>query len=173
MKNNMIEGVRLSPQQKRLWKLQQHTGAQPYRAQCVIRLEGSLRSDALCSVLQAIVARHEILRTGFCCLPGMDIPLQVITEEPLLTYLEEVFSDEAMVDQASYIEALRRRESAINWDFERGPLARFCLIKLSAQTHILISSMPALCGDSWTLQNLAREIRQGYEDMVEGRETAG
>ena len=59
----MIEGFRLSPQQRRLWFLQQDQSA--YRAQCEIAIDGPVEVERLTRVVQEIVDRHEILRTTF------------------------------------------------------------------------------------------------------------
>ena len=85
MKNEVIEGYRLSPQQKHLWSLQQFDSTQPYRVQCAILIQGNLDPKRLELALQNVVNRHEIIRTTFRCLPGMTIPLQVITDSSTLS----------------------------------------------------------------------------------------
>jgi hypothetical protein len=44
MQELSIEGFRLSPQQKRLWLLQQAGYSQPYRVQCAVLIEGNLNT---------------------------------------------------------------------------------------------------------------------------------
>src|SRR3982750_1322868 len=78
MSNEIIEGYRLSPQQERVWLLQQGTQDTPYRALCVIQISGTLRPDVLKEALAFVVSRPEILRTTFHLLPGMSIPVQAI-----------------------------------------------------------------------------------------------
>ena len=75
----MIEGFRLSPQQRRLWFLQQDQSA--YRAQCEIAIDGPVEVERLTRVVQEIVDRHEILRTTFQRQPGVRTPVQVIGDE--------------------------------------------------------------------------------------------
>ncbi|HEY9300096.1 MAG TPA: condensation domain-containing protein, partial [Phormidium sp.] len=58
-----ITGFRLSPQQKYLWSLLQESPA--YRAQCSLLIEGNLNQKTLKEALQAVINRHEILRTTF------------------------------------------------------------------------------------------------------------
>ena len=76
----MTEGFRLSPQQRHLWSLQQTDHAHAYRAQCTVRIEGPLDLQALEAALRGVFARHEIFRTTVACLPGTNIPGQVISE---------------------------------------------------------------------------------------------
>ena len=83
MQREVIEGFRLSPQQKHLWLLQQESLA--YRAQCAVLLEGTLHPENLQKALSKIVERHEILRTTYRCLPGMAVPLQVAVSYTHLT----------------------------------------------------------------------------------------
>ncbi len=76
MQNLILEGFRLSPQQKHLWSLQPNSSA--YRAQCAILLEGKLQIEILKQAVQQVINRHEILRTRFIRRPGIVIPMQVI-----------------------------------------------------------------------------------------------
>ena len=65
MMQERIEGFRLSPQQRRLWKLQQADGAGPFYTRCAVRIDGELDEERLRAALGRAVVRHEILRTGF------------------------------------------------------------------------------------------------------------
>jgi len=84
MQEEIIEGVRLSPQQKHVWSLQQADRNESYRACCAILIEGDLRREILNSALESVVARLEVLRTVFQRLPGMTAPIQVVTESEVL-----------------------------------------------------------------------------------------
>ena len=79
MHKEVIEGYELSPQQRRLWRLQQ--GSTDFVAQCVVAIEGDIMMGLLREALNKLTERHEILRTTFDCLPGMDDPIQVIRDE--------------------------------------------------------------------------------------------
>ena len=71
-----LKGSHLSFQQVRQWSLQGES--QGYRAQCTILLEGELDRDRLQMAVQEVVSRHEILRTVFRFVPGMEVPVQVV-----------------------------------------------------------------------------------------------
>ncbi|MEM9157380.1 MAG: condensation domain-containing protein, partial [Cyanobacteria bacterium P01_F01_bin.33] len=75
-----IQGFRLSPQQKQLWLQQAGGDARAYAAIASVRANGIPDVQKLEVALQQLVERHEILRTTFQALPGMEIPLQVVQE---------------------------------------------------------------------------------------------
>src|SRR5512141_446944 len=81
MHMDLIEGFRLSPQQRHLWSLQQAGDELPYRAQCAVLIEGSLNRQALRAALRDVADRYEILRTTFACPQGMTIPLQRVNDK--------------------------------------------------------------------------------------------
>src|ERR1041385_5507963 len=78
MSKEIIEGYRLSPQQKHLWLL----GQSERSATCAVRIDGDLNVDLLRRAIEQAVERVEILRTTFKLLPGMTIPGQVISGRP-------------------------------------------------------------------------------------------
>src|SRR5689334_14353177 len=79
MQNVGIEGFQLSPQQRRLWKLTREPGGESaYAARAVVHIRGAVDTAVLSSVLDALAARHEILRTTFEAPPELTAPLQVI-----------------------------------------------------------------------------------------------
>ena len=77
MQRDLIEGFKVSPQQKRLWL---QSFQQSSVAQCVVELNGDLQTEVLQEALRRVLEQHEILRTTFHTLRGMEVPLQVILE---------------------------------------------------------------------------------------------
>src|ERR1700749_4469196 len=116
MHNEMIEGFRLSPQQQRLWTLQQHSDS--FRAQCAVLVEGALKRDVLVEALRRVVMRHEILRTDFRMMPGVDLPWQIIGEEASVSLREIECHDTG--DLRQQLEACLREESSQTFDAEQG-----------------------------------------------------
>jgi len=168
MQQAVINGFRLSPQQGRLWLLQQDSLA--YRAQCALLLEGCLRPEVLREALQRVIHRHEILRTTFRSLPGMTIPVQVIADNAPPSWRDVNLRDLSSQEQEAQIATLFREERRRPFDFEQGPLLRLSLLALSADKHILLISLPALCADGWTLKNFVQEIVQSYGACSKGEE---
>ena len=157
----IINGFRLSPQQERLWLLQQETPA--YRAQCAILLEGSLKTEVLKETIHRVIRRYEVLRTTFHSLPGMKTPVQVIADNSAPAWQVRDLSDRSPQDQAAEIEDLFRKDRSCPVDFGQGPLLRASLLTLSADKQVLFLSSPSMCADARTLQNLVHEISQSYD----------
>ncbi|HXQ70500.1 MAG TPA: amino acid adenylation domain-containing protein [Pyrinomonadaceae bacterium] len=132
----VIEGFRLSPQQRRLWKLQQATshGASAFVSQLVLLLEGELRPEVLRDALEKVCTRHESLRTVFRRLPGVAMPVQVVQDQTLISW------------------------QATDLDYENGPLMHAMLTTLAPDRYLFSITMPALCADRRTLSNFASEL---------------
>ncbi len=147
MQREITSGFRLSPQQTHLWTLQHERTEMPERAHCLITIEGELNVKVLRRGVEVVAQRHDALRLTFQRLPGMTIPLQVLSES------KDVWS--AAKDLATLDGTLHASLTA-----------------LSPAKHQLLLSVPALCADERSLQNLAREIGIAYETYLEGRESA-
>jgi hypothetical protein len=170
MQSLSIEGFRLSPQQKRLWLLQQAGHSQPYRAQCAVLIEGNLNTDTLESAIQKVVERHEILRTNFQDLPGMNLPLQVIADNSLLAIRHHNIRDLSPEEQEAKIEVLFHEASQLAFDFECGSVLDVSLVILSPDKHLLLACLPAMNADLVTLRNLVGEISRSYAASLHNQE---
>jgi hypothetical protein len=157
-----VEGYQLSLQQKHLWLQQQKLNTLPFRTQCVVQITGILELTALQTALHNVTARYEIFRTTFCFLPGMDIPLQVIHEELPPDFEVLQYQGSKVEDQNGQVESLFDEIDKQTFDLEQGPLFRAALVTLSAEQHLLLLTLPALCADKGTLQNLVQELSYLY-----------
>ncbi|HET6978727.1 MAG TPA: amino acid adenylation domain-containing protein [Pyrinomonadaceae bacterium] len=158
-----IEGFRLSPQQEHLWLLQQEDGGPAYRAQCAISIAGKLDKNSLRSALDDVLHRHEILRTTFRYLPEMTLPLQVIGEGEI-EWDQEDLTPLADDEQTARTDEIFRQLGQKAFDFENDKLVQVALLKLSAESHVLLLSMPSLCMDAVGLKNLVAEIARSYTE---------
>jgi amino acid adenylation domain-containing protein/non-ribosomal peptide synthase protein (TIGR01720 family) len=156
MLTETINGFRLSPQQKRLWLLQQESSA--YIVQTAILLEGNLNKEALKAALQQVISRHEILRSSFCKVVGLKLPIMVVEDRYIFSWQEIDLSN----SEADAIDLACQDEIKKPFNLEQAPLLRASLLKLSINKHILVITLPALCADSETLKNLFREISDFY-----------
>ncbi|MEZ4868986.1 MAG: amino acid adenylation domain-containing protein [Caldilineaceae bacterium] len=168
MQAEAFEGFRLSPQQRHLWQLaraiQSDAGSTaaiaampPFYTQGVIQIEGLLSQARLQNVLQQLVERHEILRTAFRTMPGMSLPMQVIVPA----------ADGLLLDLTSIAPVGEPVQTQIDWLNqwlqENASEQLLCvLVTCAPALHLLGLSLPALCGDSVTLQLLLEEIAAGY-----------
>ena len=130
MVESLIEGYHLSPQQKQLWLLQEPGYSHLYCAQCAVLVEGSLDASILELALQDVVNRHEILRTNFRALQGMDIPLQIINDCEVATVSYYNFADLSPAEQKIKIETLFYDTSQQTFDLGQDSLLNISLFAL-------------------------------------------
>src|SRR5262249_13548693 len=123
----------LSFAQQRLWFLDQlEPGSAFYNVPLALRLFGELNVAALESSLNAVIGRHEILRTNFVAVAGR--PSQVIAPERRLRLLLEELDQPA---------ALRRviEEAQRPFDLSQDSLLRCVLLRLGQREHLLLLTM--------------------------------
>src|SRR5262245_54499636 len=170
MQGKALEGYRLSPQQRHLWMLLRQGWNESYQAKCAVAIKGLLDIRHLKAAAQNVIARHEILRTTFQCLPGMTIPIQVIEETGGISWQEDDISGRDERD--SLIETFFY-EASPPFDFERGPILHFHLIKRAKKDYVLILGLSAIYADSVSLQNLVGELSRSYAAVVCGERLNG
>lgn len=162
-----INCFRLSPQQRRLWLLQQNSLV--YQAQASIIIEGNLNTKLLQLALQDIIKRHEILRTSFHRQSGRKFPFQVVANSYTPLWRKLNLSEFTFKKQEEKIEELLQEERSYFFEFEQSSLLRLCLLTLSAQKYVLLVSLPAMKADTKTLKNLVEEISQSYAACLQGK----
>ncbi|BAY91154.1 MULTISPECIES: non-ribosomal peptide synthetase [unclassified Tolypothrix] len=158
-----IQGFHLSPQQKRLWLLQQNSSV--YLTNCAILIEGSLQVNILKAALQKVIDRNEILRTSFHKTKGIKIPIQVVENNVALSWHESTFL-------AANIENILQENNQQDIDWQKSSLLHTTLLKLSPEKHILLVNLPAMCADTASLNNLLAEISCCYSASLLGDELA-
>jgi len=152
----------LSNSQQGLWVLNQlMPGASVYHTPTAARLTGKLDVAALRAALDAIVARHDALRTTFITVAGT--PRQVVIKQlsldlPLIDL--RGLGDAEREDQA---QQLLRHEVSKEFDLSQGPLIRAVLIKLNDEGHLLLVTMHHIVTDGWSMGIFHRELSLLYE----------
>ncbi|MEH2128455.1 non-ribosomal peptide synthetase family protein [Nostoc sp.] len=162
MQVESIEGFRLSPQQEHLWLLQQIDQSFAYCSDCAILIEGNIDVNNLELALQNVVNRYEILRTNFICLPGMNIPVQVITDSKVILENKSDISNFKPQEQETQVELIFQKIKQQSFEFEKGLILHTYLVTISPDRYILFISLPALCADSVTLNCLLQELALSY-----------
>ncbi|HEV2437634.1 MAG TPA: amino acid adenylation domain-containing protein [Verrucomicrobiae bacterium] len=159
----------LSFAQQRLWFFDQlEPGSPLYNMPTALRLRGRLNLTALQKALNAMVARHESLRTRFNAEDGC--PVQIIVppapvELPVLDLSREPsFEREETLRQRLNDEAKRP------FDLSRGGLIRALLVRLDETEHVFLVNMHHIISDAWSLGVFFRELSGYYEAFNEGRE---
>ena len=155
------EDLPLSFAQQRLWFLERLAPGNPvYNEVGVLRMRGPLVEDAMAKAINAIISRHEALRTTFAAKNGRAVQLIApVLEIPLLrTDLSHLPTEERQpraLDQIS-------DEAARPFDLARGPLIRSRLYRLAADDHILAIGTHHIVSDGWSMGVFAGELAALY-----------
>ncbi|MFI6684900.1 amino acid adenylation domain-containing protein [Streptomyces sp. NPDC050485] len=146
--------------QQRLWFLAQLAGAsEAYHMPLALHLQGPLNSVVLSRSLDALVARHEVLRTRLVAVAGE--AFQRI--DPPGTGFALRFHDlSGLPDGASQLTALQREEATEPFDLARGPLVRGRLVALAPDRHVLLLTMHHIVSDGWSMGVLTKELGALY-----------
>ncbi|MDX5563242.1 amino acid adenylation domain-containing protein [Streptomyces sp. ID05-04B] len=154
--------VRLSFTQQRLWFLAQLDDTDAaYNIPMAIRLRGTLDRPALLRALDAVVQRHEVLRTRFVDQDG--VPYQHVGDGRDITVREEELTDP---DRLPAVCALAAAEP---FDLSRDPLLRMRLLRLGEREHVLLVTMHHSVSDGWSVGLFVRDVGALYEAFHAGR----
>ncbi len=122
-----------------------------YHLPSISRLHGPVSVAALRAAFQALVDRHEALRTGFPREGGEPV-------RRVLPRVEAPFAvHEAAAWSAAELAARVEDEALRPFDVERGPLVRTALF-LTGSEPLLVVVFHHLVADFWSLSVLAREL---------------
>ena len=158
MTNEIIEGFRLSPQQKRLWALQRNDSALAYRTQLTLDWTGDLEATDMQVALNDVVRQTEILRTTFQQPSGMAWPVQVIADSmPPLFHTADLSPMAEPLRQAE-LDKIAAKMLEQPLDLTNGPLLQAAWLTLADTHHKLILTLPALCADAATLNLLGVQL---------------
>jgi len=159
----------LSFAQESLWFLEQMAPGNPvYNIPEGWRLQGRLNVAALERNLTEIFRRHETLRTVFGENEGK--PVQIIkAPQPFRLPLIDL---QERGDKEAELQRFLAEEACRAFDFRRGPLARFHLLRMAAEEHVLLLNLHHIISDAWSLDVLLRELAELYGAEVTGGSSA-
>ncbi len=135
--------------QQRLWFLATLEPDNPaYHLHWSVRLTGALDRVALSRAVDALVIRHDSLRTTFGMVDGE--PLQHIAGHGSVhvEYLEKARPLTGLV--------------ALPFDLETGPLLRVHVIESGVDQHVLLLVIHHIVADGWSMSVLFEELSQAY-----------
>ncbi|HEY0602634.1 MAG TPA: amino acid adenylation domain-containing protein, partial [Herpetosiphonaceae bacterium] len=158
----------LSFAQQRLWFLDQLEQDNPiYNLPFAAYLTGKLDIAALGRSLDAIVARHEVLRTTFETADHGQ-PVQVIAAaQPLPLPLVDL-QDLPEHERDAEVRRLATSAALQPFDVARGPLLRATLLRLHGESHVLLLTMHHIVADGWSMGVFVGEISALYAATVSG-----
>jgi amino acid adenylation domain-containing protein len=131
------------------------------------RIIGSLDATVLHKSLQAVVNRHEALRTIFAEVDGRLV--QIVDRRPRIKFRFIDLSYLSASSREQRATQLSRRDASGPFNLETGPLLRTKLIRLTKSDHILLVTMHHIIGDQWSIGVFRRDLAALYKAFVCGR----
>ncbi|KAA8555417.1 non-ribosomal peptide synthetase [Pseudomonas marginalis] len=160
--------VPLSYSQQRMWFLWQMEPDSPaYNVGGMARLRGVLDVGRFEAALQALVMRHETLRTTFPSVDG--VAYQKVSAQ---TGLRMDWQDMSALNEGEREQRLQRladHEAHTPFNLETGPLLRACLVKAGEREHYLVLTLHHIVTEGWAMDIFARELSALYEAFIDER----
>ena len=160
----------LSFSQRRLWFLDQmDPGNSSYNMPAAVRIRGPLDVGALERSLNAVVERHEALRTTFPAVAGEGVQVVAARLHVPLPVVDLAASPERE------LLARRRIEQEANepFDIATGPLLRALLLRLAGDEHLLVLTMHHIVSDGWSMGVFVHELSALYDGFRAGQSPGG
>ncbi|OPG79861.1 non-ribosomal peptide synthetase, partial [Pseudomonas ogarae] len=162
--------VPLSYSQQRMWFLWQMEPDSPaYNVGGMARLRGVLDVGRFEAALQALILRHETLRTTFPSVDG--VARQQVHGETGLRMGWKDFSLLAADIRQQRVQQLADSEAHQPFDLETGPLLRACLVKTAEHEHYFVLTLHHIVTEGWAMDIFARELSALYEAFIDDRES--
>jgi amino acid adenylation domain-containing protein/non-ribosomal peptide synthase protein (TIGR01720 family) len=167
------QNLPLSFAQQRLWFLDQLSPGTPYyNIPVAVRLKGELNSSVLESSINALIKRHESLRTTFkhIDLAATDEQqvVQVIAPDASIALTIHDLSELDPGNVQSQADLLLQKDALTPFDLEAGPLIRASLIKMGDDDHILNVNSHHIITDDWSLGIFVQELAIFYSAITSG-----
>ncbi|OPF20219.1 non-ribosomal peptide synthetase [Microcystis aeruginosa KW] len=155
------EDLPLSFAQQRMWFLyQMDQQNSAYNEALTIRLTGRLNIDILEQTINAIIQRHESLRTTFPMVEGK--PIQKVAPslkiKLLVVNLKDIPQDQ--IDK-QIIKELQKP-----FDLTQSPLLRCTLFDLGYENYILVNVFHHIIIDGWSKGILFKELSEFYQAFL-------
>ncbi len=159
----------LSNAQKRLWIIDQMQEGKSveYNLPGVYEINGKLNVIALDQTMQAIVDRHESLRTSFVEIEGDGY--QQIVDQLDLKITKVDLTDQAVEAQQQQVTEWIRKDATDAFDLEKGPLLRVTLLHLDSEKYVLLLCKHHIISDGWSMDVMSQEIFTLYKAFSLGK----
>ncbi|MFT5823207.1 MAG: amino acid adenylation domain-containing protein [Crocinitomix sp.] len=169
---SLQESYPISDAQRRLWILSQfENGSLAYNIPSSIYLNQSIDIECFKKAVNAVLNRHEILRTVFKADQQSEVKQWVLTTEELgfeitLEDYSQLSNGEELVQQ--YIAS----DSLVSFDLENGPLLRAALLQLTDDSYFFYYNMHHIISDGWSMEILSKDVFAYYEAFKLNQEPA-
>jgi len=167
------EIVPVAPPQRRLWFLQvSRPELYAYNIPYTFALDGPLDGDLFEQALEALVERHESLRTTFDTVESE--PVQLIRPPEWAKRVARLRRVDlsALPEEAREVEVARHRseEETTPFDLVTQPLLRGRLLRLAADRYLWLVTIHHIVFDGWSRGVLLEELRALYGALLAGEQ---
>jgi amino acid adenylation domain-containing protein len=160
------EELPLSFAQQRLWFLEQlQPGTAVYHIPAAVRLTGQLNISILQRSLNAILQRHEVLRTNFPAIAG--IPTIQITPERAIALPIVDLSGLNPLDQEVEIRRVAVQSASTPFDLATDLLMRVVLLRCEADESVILLTLHHIASDGWSMEILLSELAALYTAFLQ------
>ena len=162
----------LSFAQQRLWLIDQLVpGGTQYNMPLALQLTGQLDVEALRKALDAIVARHEVLRTVYAISESGE-PCQRIRELGSIPFSTADMRDIPSASRARRVHELAEAEANKPFDLRQDAMLRLAVLVLGSEEHVLLFTMHHIASDGWSQNVLVNEFVTLYRAFKDGQSLA-
>ncbi|MCZ8242564.1 MAG: amino acid adenylation domain-containing protein [Microcystis sp. LE19-131.1A] len=162
---NREDDIPLSWAQERLWFVNQLEGESgAYTIDLTMRLRGNLNVKALEKAFQAIIQRHEPLRTQFKLKDNK--PIQAI--DPNVTFTLPVVNLQNLSHSEQQVKNLLLAAASEPFDLESGSVLRVKLWQVKTEEYVLLLAIHHIAADGWSLGVLVDELSVYYRSFCTG-----
>ncbi|MFE2923592.1 non-ribosomal peptide synthetase [Streptomyces goshikiensis] len=155
----------LSFAQQRLWFLDQlGPGDTAYNMPYALRLSGPVDLDVAVRAFQALVRRHETLRTTFTSVDGE--PVQAIAPADTFAWEPLIIDLRGADDAEEQVRRLAAEHAQAPFDLARGPLLRVTLVALTERETVALINLHHIITDDWSMAVLTGEFGRLYEAFL-------
>ncbi|MBV7246415.1 non-ribosomal peptide synthetase/MFS transporter [Streptomyces sp. MW-W600-10] len=152
----------LSFAQERLWFMEQFApGTAAYNIPVARRLRGPLDRPALQRALDAVIARHETLRSRYPATDDGRPVLEIAAPAPFGLRTADADDEE---HAARLVDEL----GALPFDLVTGPLINGLLVRIADDDHVLLLVVHHSVSDGWSSEVLVSEVLRGYTAYATG-----
>ncbi len=160
----------LSYSQQRMWFLWQLEPESPaYNVGGLAKFSGALDVARFEAALQALIQRHETLRTTF---PSSDgIAYQRVSPQSSVRLGWQDYSKLAPDERQQRLQQFADADAHQPFNLESGPLLRASIVKCAEREHYLVLTLHHIATEGWAMDIFARELAALYEAFVDERES--
>ncbi|MEB3357176.1 MAG: amino acid adenylation domain-containing protein [Synechococcales bacterium] len=157
----------LSFAQQRLWFLEQmqQEGA-VYNIPLAVQVQGWLDEAAFSQSLNALVQRHEALRTRFIVVDGQ--PVQEIVASVPVPIEHRDLRRYSPPEQEAEVRQQAIQSAQTRFNLTQAPLLRVALLQLGDTESVVLLTLHHIIADGWSLEVLLQELGLFYRAYLTG-----